>query len=164
MACGFKAAASTETERGTWSPGRTTPTAGATVIQAAPEVAVNEIGDPLVDSNTVCAAGLGGAVKVNVVALSARVEGGEVTASDTGTMTGAATPVTVSMTDALYDPTGRLVGLTRTVKVPGSFPLSGLAVSHKAVPGEIAVMKSGVPELDLTETFRAAGSVAAPDW
>jgi hypothetical protein len=37
-------------------------------------------------------------------------------------------------------PTGRLVGFTRTLKLPGNAPLFGLTVSHKSVSGEIAVV------------------------
>lgn len=74
------------------------PTLGETVAQVAPEVAVNEIGAPFVVSVTVCAAdGSGGAVKFNVDGFSVSVDGGEVTSNVTSTMTGDATPVTVTV-------------------------------------------------------------------
>ena len=47
------------------------------------------MGEPLVDSVTVCAnEGLGGAVKCRLEGLNIKVEGGEVTSSDTVTTTG----------------------------------------------------------------------------
>lgn len=61
-------------------------------------------------------------------------------------------------------PTGRLVGFTRTVIVPGSLPLSGLAVTHSVLDGLMAVVKVGVPLLAFTETVCAAGRVDEPAW
>jgi predicted aspartyl protease len=75
------------------------PTAGETLSQVAPEVAVNEMGEPLVDIVTVCATdGLGGAVNIRVDELKVKVEGGEVTWSVTVTTAGDPTPETVMVT------------------------------------------------------------------
>src|SRR6266567_2805077 len=79
--CGARLDASTEIVRTSRSPGSTTPTVGVTWSQAAPEAAENEMGVPFVDSVTVCAGGMGGAVKVIAVALRATVDGAEVTAN-----------------------------------------------------------------------------------
>jgi hypothetical protein len=95
---------------------------------------------------TICAAGvLGGDVKSSVVVLNDSVEGAGVTTSVTGIVTGA-TPVTVTVTDELYVFAPRLVGFTRTVRLPGTMPLAGPTVSHRSGPGVVAV-KVGVPEL-----------------
>jgi hypothetical protein len=76
------------------------PTAGETDSQAAPAVAVNAMGDPLVDSITVCAMdGLGGALKIRLFVLKLKVDGGEVTSRLTVTTAGDATPETVMVTD-----------------------------------------------------------------
>jgi len=62
------------------SPGKTIPIGGVTVIHGTPEVAVKDIGDPLVDSVNVCAIdGLGGAMKIRVLGVTAKVEGAAVT-------------------------------------------------------------------------------------
>lgn len=122
---------------------------------------MNEIGAPLVDIVTGCAAGeLGGDTKFSVVALNVSVDGAGVTSNVTGIVTGA-TPVTVTVTDELYVLAERLVGFTRTVRVPGTVPLTGPTVSHGSVPGLVAV-KVGVPELAFTVTVWAAGNVVAP--
>jgi hypothetical protein len=71
------------------------------VSQADADVAVKEIGAPLVDSLTVWAAGgFGGEVKFSVVALNVSVESAGVTTSVTGIVTDV-TPATVSVTDEL---------------------------------------------------------------
>ena len=81
-------------------PGRTIPTVGETVIQVAPDVAVKEIGEPLVDNVTVCVAdGSGGAANARVAGVKVKVEGGAVTFRFTVTTTGDATPVTVIVTE-----------------------------------------------------------------
>jgi hypothetical protein len=82
------------------SPGKTMPTAGETDSQAAPAVAVNAMGDPLVDSITVCAMdGVGGALKIRLFVLKLKVDGGEVISKLTVTTAGDATPETVIVTD-----------------------------------------------------------------
>ncbi len=91
------------------------------------------------------------------------MEGGSVTFRVTGMLSGLATPLTVTLTDERYIPTGRLVGFTRTLKLPGSVPLLGLTVSQRSVDGEIAVVYPGFPELAFTETLCAAGSAVALD-
>lgn len=81
------------------APGSTTPTDGLTVSHGEPEVAVNEIGAPLVDNVTVWSGtGTGGAVRLNAVGLTVSVEGGAVTVRFTGIDTGVATPDTVTTT------------------------------------------------------------------
>src|SRR5260370_31675868 len=100
--CGARLDASTEIVRTSRSPGSTTPTAGLTCSQAAPEVAENEMGVPLVERVAVCATeGLGGAVKFIAVALTVRVDAGEVTAKVTGMLNGFVMPVTVTITVAV---------------------------------------------------------------
>ena len=82
------------------SPGKTIPIAGETVIHGTPEVAVNDIGDPLVESVNVCATdGLGGAVKIRVLGVTAKVEGAAVTWSVTVITAGDNTPATVIVTE-----------------------------------------------------------------
>jgi hypothetical protein len=153
--------------RGTWYPGKTTPTAGLTCSQAVvPAVAVNEMGALVVESRTVwpVPGGRTGTVKVRLVALSASVDGAALTVSVTGMLTGATTPVTVTVTLALYIPTPRLVGLARRLRLPGSFPLDGLTVSHNDEPpggaGGTTAVKAGVPVLARTATVAAEGSAA----
>jgi hypothetical protein len=132
-----------------------------TVNQGEPDVAVNEIGAPLVDIVTVwVAGGLGGVAKGTLVALNVSVEGAGVTTSVTGIVTGA-TPVTVNVTLDTYVLAVRLVGFTRTVRLPGTLPLAGLTVSQAAPPGLVAV-KVGVPELALTVIVCAAGKAVVP--
>jgi len=88
------------------------------------------MGAPLVDIVTDCAAGeLGGERKFNVGLLNVSVEGAGVTTSVTGMVTGA-TPLTVTVIAERYDAAVRLVGFTRTVRVPGTVPLAGPTVSH----------------------------------
>lgn len=128
----------------------------------APAVAVNEIGAPSVIKAIVCAAGLGGAVNVREVAESDSVDGGAVIFSVTPITAGDPTPNTVSVTDAMYWPSGRLVGFTITLTDPGNVPLFGLAVSQYAVAGAIAVMNDGLPALTFTLTDCAFGN-ADPD-
>ena len=100
------------------------------------EAAVKDTGPPLAISFSVCdAGGLGGAVKLSVVALTDNVGSGAVTDKVTGIKTGDANPVAATLTEALKVPTGRPVGLTRTVSVAGSLPESGLTVSHSAFEG-----------------------------
>ena len=100
--CGARLDASTEIVRTSRSPGSTTPTVGLTCSQAAPEAAENEMGVPLVERVTVCAAsGIGGAVKFSAVALKVAVDGGEVTVKVTGMFNGFVMPVTVTVTVAL---------------------------------------------------------------
>jgi hypothetical protein len=112
---------------------------------------VNEIGAPLVDMVIDCAAGeLGGDTKFSVVVLNVNVDGAGVTTNVMGIVTGA-TPVTVTVTDELYVLAVRLVGFTRTVRLPGTVPLTGPTVSHGSVPGLVAV-KLGVPKLAFTDT------------
>ena len=80
------------------APGKTTPTAGATVSHFAPAVAVNEIGAPLVVSVTVCAEVVEGAtVSVMMEELSASVGKGGATTSVTGIET-TGSPLTVMVT------------------------------------------------------------------
>ena len=56
---------------------------------------------------------------------------------------------------------GRLVGLIRTLRVPGRFPLLGSTVIHSSSAGVVAVY-AGVPELALTEMVCKVGRLAAP--
>src|ERR1019366_5354016 len=80
------------------SAGKTTPTVGDTVIHFAPEVAVNEMGAPSVESITVCTELEAGVIlSVSVEALRPRSGNGGDTTSVTGIMTGAR-PVTVMVT------------------------------------------------------------------
>jgi hypothetical protein len=128
-----------------------TPLRVVTVSQVEPDVAVKEIGAPLVDILTSCVAGeLGGETKFRVVVLNVSVDEAGITTNVTGIVTGA-TPVTVTVTDELYVLAERLVGFTRTIKLPGTVPLTGPTVSHGSVPGLVAV-KVGVPELAFTVT------------
>src|SRR5579862_2934259 len=100
MADGVSNDPSTTTAREACSPGKTMPTAGVTVIQVAPDAAVNEMGELSVASVTVwAAAGLGGVAKVSVAGVKLKVEGGVVMFSVTAITSGAATPVTVTVTD-----------------------------------------------------------------
>jgi hypothetical protein len=132
-----------------------------TVSQGEPDVAVNEIGAPLVDIVTVwVAGGLGGVAKGTLVALNVSVDGAGVTTSVTGIVTGA-TPVTVNVTLDTYVLAVRLVGFTRTVRLPGTLPVAGLTVSQAAGAGLVAV-KVGVPELALTVIVCAAGKAVVP--
>src|SRR5215472_7956570 len=142
-------------------PGNTTPTAGETVIHFAPDVAVKEIGVPLVVSETVCeTGGEGGTEKARVLALRPSAGAGGETTNVTGMVTGF-NPVTVTVTLELYVEAGRLVGFTRTFKLAGSAPLLGSTVIHRSGAGVVAV-NAGVPELALTETVWTLGSLPAP--
>jgi phosphoribosylcarboxyaminoimidazole (NCAIR) mutase len=115
------------------------------------------MGAPLVDIVTDCAAGeLGGETKFSVALLNISVEGAGVTTSVTGMVTGA-TPVTVTVIAEMYDAAVRLVGFTRTVRLPGTVPLAGPTVSHWSGPGVVAV-KVGVPALGFRLTVCAAGN------
>ncbi len=159
--CGARLDASTEIVRTSRSPGSTTPTVGLTCSQAAPEAAENEMGVPFVDRVTVCAtSGIGGAVKFSAVALKVTVDGGEVTDRVTGMFNGFVTPVTVTVTVAVYVPTARLVGLTRKLRLPGSLPVSGPTVNQRMFVPVTAVVNAGVPAFVFTETVCAAGSAA----
>ena len=159
--CGARLDASTEIVRTSRSPGNTTPTVGLTCSQAAPDAAENEMGVPFVERVTVCtASGIGGAVKFSAVALKVTVDGGEVTVKVTGMSKGFVTPVTVTVTVALYVPTDRLVGLARKLKLPGSLPLSGPTVNQSVFVPMTAVVNAGVPAFVFTETVCAAGSGA----
>ena len=121
------------------------------------------MGAPSVDNVTVWAvAGLGGVVNVSVAGFKDKVEGGEVTLSVTGITDGAPAPVTVIVIEDTYCPTGRLVGLTLTLRVAGMLPLSKLTESQKSVGG-VTVVKDGVPALARIDTFCDLGSEAAPD-
>jgi len=112
---------------------------------------VNEIGAPLVDMVTDCVGGeLGGETKFSLVALNVSVDEAGSTTNVTGIVTGA-TPVTVTVTDELYVLAERLVGFTRTIRLPGTVPLTGPTVSHGSIPGLVAV-KVGAPELAFTVT------------
>jgi len=123
------------------TPGSATPLAGVTVAQVAPcSAAVKDTGPPLAISCSVCVGGVGGAVKLSVVELTDNVGSGAVTVRVTGIKTGDANPVAATLTEALNVPTGRPVGLTRTVSAAGSLPVSGLTVSHSAVGGVIEVV------------------------
>jgi len=97
-----------------------------------------------------------------VVAESVSVDGAAVIFSVTPITAGDPTPNTVSVTAAMYCPSGRLVGFTSTLNVPGNVPLFGLAVSQYAVDGAIAVLKEGAPVLTFTLTDCAFGSEADP--
>jgi hypothetical protein len=89
------------------------------------------MGESLVDSVTVCATdGLGGAVKIKLLALRVKVDGGEVISSPTVTTAGEATPATVIVTADVYVPTARLVGFTSTLMEAGKVPLSKLTMSQ----------------------------------
>jgi hypothetical protein len=68
----------------------------------------------------------------------------------TGTVTGA-TPKTVTVTVELYVFATKLVGFTRTVRVPGTVPLAGPTVTQRSGAGVVAV-NVGAPELALTVT------------
>ena len=128
-----------------------TPLSVVTVNQVEVDVAVKEIGAPLVDILTGCVAGeLGGETKFRVVVLNVSVDEAGITTNVTGMVTGA-TPVTVTVTDELYVLAERLVGFTRTIRLPGTGPLTGPTVSHGSVPGLVAV-KVSVPELVFTAT------------
>ena len=70
------------------------------VIHFAPEVAVNEIGKPLVESTTFCEVTVPGAAKARAVQLNVKLAGGAVTLSVIGTFSGLATPETVTVMDA----------------------------------------------------------------
>lgn len=160
---GASAVASTVTVMVACSPGSTMPTVGDTVIQVAPEVAENEIGELLVVNVTVCGAdGSGGAMKLSVAGVKLKVEGAAVTFSVTGIASGAAAPTTVSVTDDTYVPTARLSGLTVTLRVAGKVPLSRLTDNQKSVGG-VAVVNPGLPTLAFIEIVCAFGSVVAPD-
>src|SRR5258708_35063020 len=102
--CGARLDESAEMVRTSRSPGNTTPTVGVTCSQAAPEAAENEMGVPFVESVTVCAGGMGGAVKVIAVTLKATADGAEGTANVTAMFSGFVMPVTVTLTVALYVP------------------------------------------------------------
>ena len=145
------------------SPGTTIPIAGETISHAAPAVAVNEIGAPLVVRVTVCTgAGFGGAVKLRLVALKLRVDGAAVTCSVTFTTAGAATPATVMVTEDKYAPTARLVGFTITLMVAGRVPALVFTVSQKSAGG-VDVVNVGLPVLGFTVNVCALGR-AEPCW
>ena len=74
-------------------------------------------------------------MKLTVVELTVNVGSGAVTISVTGIKTGDANPVAATLTEALNVPTGRPVGLKRTVSDAGSLPESGLTVSQRAFEG-----------------------------
>jgi hypothetical protein len=145
------------------SPGKAIPTAGETLSQVAPAVALNEIGAPLVVNVTICATdGLGGAMKLSVLGVTAKVDGAAVTVSVTVTTAGEATPTTVIVTAELYVPTGSPVGFTSTPMDAGKLPLSIFTVSQKSVGG-VDVTNAGFPVLGFTAIDCAFGNAVAPD-
>ena len=163
MADGVRFAPSAVTVKVSSSPGKTIPSVGVTLSHVAPAVAVNEMGEPLVDNVMVCAAaGFGGALNVRVAGFSDNVEGAAVTFRVTGIATGAAAPVTVSVMAETYCATERLVGFTVTTRVAGRLPELRFTWSQKSVAGVVTV-KAGVPELPRTEMLWDFGSVVAPD-
>jgi hypothetical protein len=72
------------------------------------------------------------------VGFNVNVAGGEVTTSVT-LITAVIAP-TVTVMVAGYEETGRVYGFTRTVKLAGNVPTSGLTVSHVAVTGAMEVV------------------------
>ena len=101
-------------------------------------------------------------MKLSVVELTDNVGSGAVTVRVTGIKTGDANPVAATLTEALNVPTGRPVGLTRTVSAAGSLPESGLTVSHSAFEGVTEVVYAAVLEPDFTAKACPAGN-ALPD-
>jgi hypothetical protein len=101
---------------------------------------------------------------LRIVGVIASVEADSVTTRFTAITTGVPMPVIVKSTAALYWPTARLVGFTRTLIVAGNAPLFGLAVTQNVFAGAMAVVYVGAPALAFTEIVCAAGSEAAPDW
>src|SRR5256885_16415057 len=109
------------------SPGRTTPVAGETVSQVAPDAdAVKVMGAPAVVSAAVARSGgavtgFVGKARFIVVGLMVIVGKGAVMLRVT-TMFRFAMPGAVTVTVAWLWPSGRLVGLTRMLRLAGSFP------------------------------------------
>lgn len=100
---------------------------------------------------------------MSVAGFTDNVEGAAVTFSVTGNIKGCAAPVTVTVMEDTYWPTGRLVGFTLTLRVAGRLPLSRLTVNQKSVAG-VDVVNDGVPALARTDIFWDFGNAVAPDW